>query len=295
MRGKDLIGQKFNRLTVVEKIKIDGRSDAYWRCICDCGQETIQSTYILNKGIVKSCGCYKKEIDKTKFLKGFEKILTKNYLEEEYVNKKRSLRNIGKEINCSATCVKKYLTKHDIPVFNRLYDILNKRFGKLIVIKRLPNKNTRQSRWLCQCDCGNQKEIHGYFLVRGATKSCGCYKKQTANFLGFNNLSGKYWGRIKRKALERNLTFNINIEDAWNIFEKQKNKCALSGLPIFLSRNISLKKQTASLDRIDSTKGYELNNIQWVHVDINKLKNNFPEEKLFFLCNQIVKNQNINY
>jgi hypothetical protein len=32
--------------------------------------------------------------------------------------------------------------------------------------------------WLCQCDCGNQKEISGSNLTSGKSQSCGCFAKE---------------------------------------------------------------------------------------------------------------------
>lgn len=52
-------------------------------------------------------------------------------------------------------------------------DITGQRFGKLIALKKAPSRNGN-TYWLCQCDCGNQKEIQTGNLTRGATKSCGC-------------------------------------------------------------------------------------------------------------------------
>jgi len=63
----DLIGQKFGRLTVVEKLdsRASNRSGKmrYWRCECECGSGiTLEfPTGRLTSGNVKSCGCYQKE------------------------------------------------------------------------------------------------------------------------------------------------------------------------------------------------------------------------------------------
>jgi hypothetical protein len=51
----DLAGQKFNRLTAIERI------DGKWLCICDCGRITKVEAWRLNNGNTKSCGCLHKE------------------------------------------------------------------------------------------------------------------------------------------------------------------------------------------------------------------------------------------
>lgn len=57
----------------------------------------------------------------------------------------------------------------------RATDLTGQRFGKLTVIKRVENvMNSHISRWLCQCDCGNEKIVYSNHLRRGNTKSCGC-------------------------------------------------------------------------------------------------------------------------
>lgn len=55
-RPKDLSGQRFGRLTVVE---IVGRKDrsVVWRCKCDCGNIKDISAKHLSDGATKSCGC----------------------------------------------------------------------------------------------------------------------------------------------------------------------------------------------------------------------------------------------
>ena len=54
----NLVGQKFGRLTVLEYYE-DNRKNTRWKCICDCGEETIAITTNLKNGKHKSCGCWK--------------------------------------------------------------------------------------------------------------------------------------------------------------------------------------------------------------------------------------------
>ena len=56
-------------------------------------------------------------------------------------------------------------------------DLTNQRFGRLVAISKAPSKNGK-TYWLCQCDCGNQKEIQTGHLRDGKIQSCGCLKKE---------------------------------------------------------------------------------------------------------------------
>lgn len=59
---KDLTGQKFGRLTVVDYAG-SVKGVAYWKCLCDCGvvRERIQSRHLCS-GTTKSCGCLGREV-----------------------------------------------------------------------------------------------------------------------------------------------------------------------------------------------------------------------------------------
>ena len=55
----DLIGRKFNLLTVKERM---GRKDycILWKCQCECGKEIITAGERLRSGSTRSCGCLRK-------------------------------------------------------------------------------------------------------------------------------------------------------------------------------------------------------------------------------------------
>ena len=68
-----------------------------------------------------------------------------------------------------------------------MVDLKGKRFGKLMVLERC---NDKPAYWICQCDCGNRKNVLTGDLLRkrGGTKSCGCLSK--------SNLIGQKFGRL---------------------------------------------------------------------------------------------------
>lgn len=57
----DLIGQRFNRLIVLENIGKAKNGQSMWLCQCDCGNITKVMYGNLIKESVKSCGCLRKE------------------------------------------------------------------------------------------------------------------------------------------------------------------------------------------------------------------------------------------
>lgn len=84
-------------------------------------------------------------------------------------------------------------------------DLTGQRFGKLLVLhldeEFEKNRNGRQRRWICQCDCGVIKSIIGAELTRKnkSQKSCGCEsKKRQYNFgkITFKDLTSQKFGEL---------------------------------------------------------------------------------------------------
>jgi hypothetical protein len=101
-----------------------------------------------------------------------------------------------------------------------------------------------------------------------------------------------FFKKIQSNAIKRGLNFNLSIDYLWDLFLKQNKKCALTGVDInivnaTISNNYHLN--TASLDRIDNSKGYEENNIRWVHKAINQLKSDINDTDLIYLCHLVVQ------
>lgn len=168
------------------------------------------------------------------------------------------------------------------------------KIGRYEVIKESsrPYKKFAPKYWVCKCECGTIKEVSGTALRAGLTISCGCYHSESL-WKGFGDISGSYWARIVRGAKSRNLEIKVNKEFCWSLFIKQNKKCALSGIELCFCRDYTRDSifQTASLDRIDNTKGYIEGNVQWLHKDINMLKNNLTETRLLELATAIVNNK----
>lgn len=78
-------------------------------------------------------------------------------------------------------------------------DLTGQKFGRLLVIKMVERDKHHYVRWLCRCDCGNEKIALGNNLIRGLTLSCGCLRKEQCALNGRKNLvHGKHDTRIYR-------------------------------------------------------------------------------------------------
>lgn len=192
------------------------------------------------------------------------------------------------------SCRKCSYAQRDKGILNpNTIDLSGKKFGKLTVISISEEREKHQNRlqWVCACDCGKTKTISGQKLKDGSVTSCGCgqgKKGQNSPFWsGHGEIAGGFWSKIKYTADDRKLPFLLTIEEAWDLFLKQDRKCALTGIPIQL-----LKPKTASLDRIDSSKGYTKDNVQWVHKDVNFLKGKFSEKDLYKWCELLLSYRN---
>lgn len=173
-------------------------------------------------------------------------------------------------------------------------DLVNLRFGMLLVLEKVEKPSYSKSKnrncyWKCLCDCGNEKIVASPELFRGDTKSCGC-QKHKINFKGYGEIPKSVYTGIKNwSAASRNIEFNLTIEYLWELFLFQERKCVYSGeiLKLGTSRHDSTK--TASLDRIDSSKGYIEGNVVWCHKKINMLKMDLKLDDFYKFCKSVSK------
>lgn len=97
------------------------------------------------------------------------------------------------------------------------------------------------------------------------------------------------WARIftrqKYEARRGSWTWNITNEYAWKVINDQNWRCALSGVPFTVGGSRS--RTQPSLDRIDSSKGYEPGNIQYVTLVVNLAKKNMTDADFITMCKQV--------
>lgn len=165
-------------------------------------------------------------------------------------------------------------------------DITENDYGSLTVLRRAGSKG-KLATWECKCLCGNTAICLGSDLRQGKIKTCGCRTgiQTKRNWQGYGDIPKNYWSSLIKNANQRQISVEINIKDLDDLWKEQNAKCSLSGW------TISLQEKTASLDRIDNSKGYLINNIQWVHKNMNKMKSIFPQEMFIEMCQAVSNHQ----
>jgi hypothetical protein len=187
--------------------------------------------------------------------------------------------------------MKKIKGKYPLPEIGQV-------FGDWTVINNTvkSEKSTRYGKYVTvECVCGRTKDARVSNLVRQETTKCiSCAAKQRSKnyFKGVGEMSQSFFYHLQKGAESRQLEFSITKEYLWDLFLKQKRKCSLSGLDlVFYTHYKNKTEQTASVDRIDSSKGYTEDNVQWVHKHVNLMKLNFSQNAFVDLCELISKHK----
>lgn len=150
------------------------------------------------------------------------------------------------------------------------------------------DKRSGDAIWKCRCKCGFEKNLKINNLTNGASKQCVNCAQRITLYPGI--IPEPMWNLIIRRANKRCGGLNITKQEAIDIFVQQEGKCALSGLPIRFAesgKDYLANNQTASLDRIDSKKLYDKENVQWVHKTINLMKNILDQNIFINMCRSV--------
>jgi len=160
---------------------------------------------------------------------------------------------------------------------------------------------SQSPRVLCRCKCGYEKFVICSRLQEGTPKGCSkCHPRHGSHspiFKGVGEFSISHYKKILANAEVRNIAMEVDIKYMWNLYMEQNGKCKLTGLDIHFGKHVigvgtKMQTKTASLDRIDSSKGYVEGNLQWIHKNVNRMKNIFTNEYFIDVCKRVSAHAN---
>ena len=95
-------------------------------------------------------------------------------------------------------------------------------------------------------------------------------------------------GKSLRRALYRRPTKNsVTLNQLMNIWRKQDGKCAVTGLVMTWAKGTYLPT-SISIDRIDSSIGYRLDNVRLICYAINAFKGVWSDDHMIEMARAIV-------
>lgn len=176
-------------------------------------------------------------------------------------------------------------------------DYSGEKYGKLTVISyshtSYQNKRNRPHRyWLCQCDCGETICIPPYRFKekRGTVLSCGqCtdhgnrkFSKEESTYQQQYSYHSKTCNNEKHGYLEFEKWKELVSENCITCGASPQLKTSTCGAPVYIN----------GIDRIDSNKGYTLDNVQPMCTQCNRAKWTYSTEEFIEHCNRVVQFSN---
>lgn len=166
------------------------------------------------------------------------------------------------------------------------HNLSGQKYGRLFVVEPIPERNCGHVVYKCKCDCGKYKNVVGVLLTRGDTKSCGCYSREktieynhsrkNTEFSAYNNL----YKWFENQAKQRGIKFSLDRNDINKIIHQPCYYCGAENSNTHKYKKIYEIKHNG-IDRIDSSKGYEIGNVVSCCKTCNFAKNTMSQSEFY--------------
>lgn len=181
----------------------------------------------------------------------------------------------------------------------RFKDRTGDKHGRLTVISHSGKDHRNKHLWLCLCECGNEKVVVGDNLSSGKSNSCGCLKTEFLARRG--NQYGLYedrevallkvqYSHLKRRNKLKGFSDVISLDEFCAISKSPCKYCGLEYSKEIEDRLNESKKQKRlsdhvlkcnGVDRVDSSKGYTVENSVACCKYCNTAKNTMTESEFY--------------
>jgi hypothetical protein len=117
--------------------------------------------------------------------------------------------------------------------------------------------------------------------------SCGQRNnhKKIAQF--YRGIRIAWFKRFERNAINRDIEWDITLDDVADMFELQGGLCALTNVDISFPTHGHAAQCPASIDRLNNKKGYTVNNIQLTLGAVNMMRGSYSVEQFIEVCKKV--------
>lgn len=148
-------------------------------------------------------------------------------------------------------------------------DETGNRYGRLVIIEKAENQPpSKKTYWLCQCKCGKQTIVRGTHLRLGKIKSCGCLREDLGRLKGISRRLPRgiaafrqYYARLRCRAKSRSIEWSLTKEEVYPLAQQPCYYCGAEPIQRFVNTRYNGFYVHNGLDRIDSDKGYSIDNV----------------------------------
>jgi hypothetical protein len=177
----------------------------------------------------------------------------------------------------------------------KFIDLTGKIFGRLTVIEKVEQpkhlKGHKRIYWLCKCNCGNEKTVSTTDLNLKKIQSCGCYHMERITKSFGESTKNCIYSKYKCNAKKKGFSFELSKEEFFEIVSKNCFYCGEIPTNIEKSRNNNGDFIHNGIDRIDSNKGYTVDNAVACCWKCNKAKNNTNVSDFYEWINKVYKHK----